>query len=125
VGDGHGHLGLCNKETQEDGVAGKDAFLRAGADPGLPAAQPTDPAITVRSNRQVEGLACLALAMLVGNALVYIPGLLWLNAMPYATSWDWTLAAGLWPFLIGDALKLALAAVLFPALWGLAARLRG
>jgi hypothetical protein len=65
VGDGHGHLGLCNKETQEDGVAGKDAFLRAGADPGLPAAQPTDPAITVRSNRQVEGLACLALAMLV------------------------------------------------------------
>ncbi len=67
----------------------------------------------------------MALAMLVGNALIYIPGVLWLNAMPYAESWAWTIQNGLTPFLIGDALKLALAAVLFPALWSLAARLRG
>lgn len=67
----------------------------------------------------------MALAMLVGNALIYIPGLIWLNAMPYATSWAWTVQHGLTPFLIGDALKLVLAAALFPALWTLAARLRG
>ncbi len=66
----------------------------------------------------------MALAMLVGNALIYIPGLLWLNTMPYAETWAWTVEKGLTPFLIGDALKLVLAAVLFPALWTLAARLR-
>jgi biotin transport system substrate-specific component len=67
----------------------------------------------------------MALAMLAGNALIYIPGLIWLNAMPYAESWGWTVQHGLTPFLIGDVLKLALAAVLFPAVWTLSARLRG
>lgn len=67
----------------------------------------------------------MALAMLAGSALIYIPGLIWLNAMPYAVSWGWTVQHGLTPFLIGDVLKLALAAVLFPAVWTLSARLRG
>lgn len=57
----------------------------------------------------------MALAMLVGNALIYIPGLLWLHQ--FASGWEQTLAWGLTPFLIGDALKLGLAALLLPALW--------
>jgi biotin transport system substrate-specific component len=59
----------------------------------------------------------MALAMLIGNALIYVPGLLWLSG--FAESWAQTLEWGITPFLIGDAMKLALAAVLFPALWKL------
>ena len=59
----------------------------------------------------------MALAMLIGNALIYVPGLLWLHQ--FASGWEQTLAWGLTPFLIGDALKLGLAALLLPALWKL------
>lgn len=59
----------------------------------------------------------MALAMLIGNALIYIPGLLWLSG--FAESWAQTLEWGITPFLIGDALKLALAAVVFPVIWKL------
>jgi biotin transport system substrate-specific component len=75
-----------------------------------------------------------ALAMLLGNVAIYIPGLLWL-AQFYAgpgqdyiaatgatTVWGATLAAGLTPFLLGDLLKLLLAATLVPAAWGLVKR---
>lgn len=61
-------------------------------------------------------------AMLVGNALIYVPGLLWLSG--FAESWAQTLDWGITPFLVGDALKLALAAVLFPALWKLVGNAR-
>ncbi|MEL6609880.1 MAG: biotin transporter BioY [Pseudomonadota bacterium] len=57
----------------------------------------------------------MAVAMLIGNALIYIPGLLWLGQL-----YGWEnpiLAWGLTPFLVGDALKLALAALLVPGLW--------
>lgn len=59
----------------------------------------------------------MALAMLAGNVVIYVPGLLWLGAL-----YGWQepiLQWGLWPFLVGDALKLALAAMLFPAAWRL------
>ena len=59
----------------------------------------------------------MALAMLIGNVLIYVPGLLWL--LQFASGWEQNLAWGLWPFLTGDALKLALAALLFPAMWKL------
>jgi len=62
----------------------------------------------------------MALAMLIGNVLIYVPGLIWLGRL---YGWDQPILAwGLWPFLIGDALKLALAALLVPALWRLRAR---
>ncbi len=61
----------------------------------------------------------MALAMLIGSALIYIPGLIWLNMQPYSKGWEWTIANGMTPFLVGDALKLALAAFLLPALWTL------
>ncbi len=68
----------------------------------------------------------MALAMLIGNALVYLPGLAWLHLLvadglhdpsAFASPWAQTLAWGLTPYLIGDALKLALAALLFPLAW--------
>ena len=56
-----------------------------------------------------------AAAMLIGNLLIYAPGLLWLGTL---VGWDKpVLAWGLTPFLLGDATKLALAAALFPAVW--------
>lgn len=59
----------------------------------------------------------MALGMLLANAAIYIPGVLWLGQL---YGWDQPILTwGLWPFLIGDALKLALAALLVPALWRL------
>ncbi|MBY8975125.1 biotin transporter BioY [Rhodobacteraceae bacterium NNCM2] len=62
----------------------------------------------------------MALAMLIGNALIYVFGVAWLahlfvESKGWATVLDW----GLWPYLIGDAAKLALAALLLPAIWKL------
>ena len=72
-----------------------------------------------------------ALAMLLGNVVLYVPGLIWL-ALFYAgpgqeyiaatgaeTAWGAAIAAGLTPFLLGDLLKLLLAAALIPAAWAL------
>jgi biotin transport system substrate-specific component len=59
----------------------------------------------------------MALALLIGNALIYVPGLLWLGEL---YGWDKPILQwGLTPFLVGDAIKLALAAVLLPTLWKL------
>ena len=65
----------------------------------------------------------MALAMLVGNALIYVPGLLWLHQ--FTNGWAQTLQWGFTPYLVGDAIKLALAALLFPAIWKLVGRARG
>jgi biotin transport system substrate-specific component len=76
-------------------------------------------------DRSVPGMA---LALLIGNVLIYVPGLAWLHqliagglfdASTYSSVWSQTLAWGLTPYLIGDALKLALAALLVPGLWKL------
>ena len=65
----------------------------------------------------------MALAMLAGNVLIYVPGLIWLGML---YGWDKPILQwGLTPFLIGDALKPALAAALLPALWKLVGRARG
>ncbi len=59
----------------------------------------------------------MAASMLIGNALIYIPGVLWLG---FLYTWDKPILAwGLTPFLIGDAMKLAVAALIVPALWKL------
>lgn len=64
-----------------------------------------------------RSVVMMALAMLIGNALIYLPGLAWLGVL---YGWDEPILAwGLTPFLIGDALKLGLAALLLPALWKL------
>lgn len=57
----------------------------------------------------------MAAAMLIGNVLIYVPGLIWLGQL---YGWDQPILQwGLTPFLIGDALKLALAAVVLPLVW--------
>jgi biotin transport system substrate-specific component len=63
-------------------------------------------------------------AMLVGNAVIYAIGLPWLMAV---VGYDLPTAIdkGLTPFLFGDALKLALAAVVFPIAWWIVGRRPG
>ncbi|WP_237399888.1 MULTISPECIES: biotin transporter BioY [Rhodovulum] len=62
----------------------------------------------------------MAVAMLVGNVVLYVPGLIWLGQL---YGWDQPILAwGLTPFLLGDALKLALAALAVPAVWRLIGR---
>lgn len=52
--------------------------------------------------------------MLLGAAVLYIPGLLWLAQF---TGYQTVLDLGLYPFLWGDLVKAALAAVAFPTAW--------
>lgn len=69
-----------------------------------------------------------ALVMLLGNVLIYLPGLAWLYtfAAEFApagvSSPTWTLQAGLVPFIPGDILKLLLAAALLPLAWRLVSK---
>lgn len=60
-------------------------------------------------------------AMLLGNAVIYAIGLPWLGAVTSSNPEE-TIALGLTPFLLGDALKLVLAAVLFPVAWWVVGR---
>ena len=65
-----------------------------------------------------RSVARMAGALVIGNGLIYVPGLLWLGYLfADAKGWAWVLGAGLYPFLIGDALKLALAALVLPFAW--------
>ena len=62
-----------------------------------------------------KSIGLMAASMLIGTVLIYIPGLLWLGNL---YGWDQPILAwGLTPFLIGDAIKLALAALMVPAIW--------
>lgn len=63
-----------------------------------------------------------ALAMLLGNAVIYIPGLLWLAVM---IGLEKAVKFGLVPFLMGDAVKLLLAAAALPLAWRVVQRWRG
>jgi biotin transport system substrate-specific component len=58
-----------------------------------------------------------AAAMALGNLTIYAVGLAWLAR--FAPDLPTALAWGLWPFLPGDAIKIALAAGLLPAAWRL------
>ncbi len=67
-----------------------------------------------------RSVALTALAMLAGNVMIYLPGLLWLGAI---VGWDKpVLAWGLTPFLLGDLLKLGLASAVLPLVWRLAGK---
>jgi biotin transport system substrate-specific component len=59
-------------------------------------------------------------ALLLGNAVIYLPGLLWLGTL---LGWDKpVLEWGLYPFILGDLLKLGLAAAALPFTWKLLRR---
>lgn len=55
-----------------------------------------------------------ALAMTIGNIVIYLPGLLWLSRF---VPGDSLLVTGLLPFLPGDAFKIVLAMLILPSAW--------
>ncbi len=71
----------------------------------------------------------VAIGFVTGNAIIYAFGLPWLSIYLGANSWpndlNATLAAGLYPFLVGDAIKIAIASTLLPGAWALAKKLKG
>jgi len=82
-----------------------------------------------------KSVVLMALAMLIGNVILYVPGLAWLahwistsgklDVVAYGSLWDQTMVWGITPYLIGDAMKLALAALIVPGLWKLLGSARG
>ena len=64
----------------------------------------------------------MAAALLVGNVLIYVPGLIWLGILYGFSAQIFTW--GLTPFLVGDAVKLVMAALLVPAIWNIVGRYR-
>lgn len=71
-------------------------------------------------SRSVSGMVG---ALALGNVVIYAFGLPWMAYLFAAErGWDFVLQWGLTNFLPGDLLKLALAAVLLPALWRFSGR---
>lgn len=55
-------------------------------------------------------------AMILGNLAIYVIGVPWLMVAT-GQGFSWALDNGFWPFLLGDAVKLAVAAGLLPVGW--------
>lgn len=66
-----------------------------------------------------RSILLMAVALLVANVLIYLPGVAWLTVLYEGKGLAWAVEVGLTPFVIGDALKLGLAALLVPGLWKL------
>ncbi len=94
------------------------------------------------AERRIDRGPWVHAGMLAANALVYVPGLLWL-AYLIGTDWvapggsrpvseliagsdtlDKTLKGGLYPFIVGDLMKLFAASMALPAAWVIVARVR-
>ncbi len=62
-----------------------------------------------------------ALAMFFGTILIYLPGMVWLStfAPDDQPALLWAFSVGVLPFLIGDTIKLLIAAGLLPIAWRL------
>ena len=68
----------------------------------------------------------ILLPMLIANAAIYAPGLLWLDGWKHVMGFHFnTFDAGLWPFIPGDLAKLVAAALVLPAGWSAVQRVRG
>ncbi|MCV0402462.1 MAG: biotin transporter BioY [Chloroflexi bacterium] len=72
------------------------------------------------ADRTVPGTAGL---MVLGNLLIYVLGVSWL-AVSLDADLPTAIGLGATPFLLGDALKIAVAAALLPAAWRLAGAAR-
>lgn len=77
----------------------------------------------------------VTIAMLIGNLVIYVPGLIWLGylissgslnshlgfslaeVIPGSTNLEKTLVGGFYPFVVGDLLKLYLASICLPGAW--------
>jgi len=91
------------------------------------------------AERQWDRKPWVHLGLFLGNALVYVPGIMWLAYLigtdwmhpagkPLAEliagsgTWDKALKGGLYPFIIGDFMKLFLASLTLPLTWSLIQR---
>lgn len=61
-----------------------------------------------------RGYVSAGLSFLLGVVLIYVPGVLWLAAM---IGFEKAVRLGLFPFLLGDLVKIGLGTALFPLLW--------
>jgi len=70
----------------------------------------------------------IVLRMLLGNAILYVPGVIWLHEQFHVVglpiSWDTALDYGLWPFIAGDLAKIVAASLVVPAGWSIVERFR-
>lgn len=67
----------------------------------------------------------ILLVMLVANAVIYVPGLIWLDRWLAIMSFPVdTFEAGLWPFIPGDLAKIIAASLALPAGWSIVEFLR-
>ena len=62
--------------------------------------------------------------MLAANVILYVPGLIWLNIDAAGGDWAKTLEWGLYPFIVGDLMKLYAATLTLPAAWALVKKIR-
>ena len=68
----------------------------------------------------------ILLSMLAGNVILYLPGLAWLATFAPADSrWATTMEWGLYPFILGDLIKLVAASLLLPGAWEVVNFVRG
>ncbi|MBI5284993.1 MAG: biotin transporter BioY [Chloroflexi bacterium] len=70
----------------------------------------------------------IVLPMLLGNAVIYVPGIIWLHQqfdmIHHPITWSTALDYGLWPFVAGDLAKLVAASLAVPAGWSIVESLR-
>jgi len=57
--------------------------------------------------------------MAAGSAVIYLFGIMWLSRF---TGWSAVLPVGVYPFLLGDAMKAAIATLLLPVAWSMLRR---
>jgi len=117
-------LGIVGTPVYAGGADGVGVIF--GASGGYLLSYPIAAAITgaLAERRWDRRVPSAAVAMLAGSAAIYVVGLPWLAAVT-GSGVGRTLELGLVPFIPGDLFKLALAAGLLPAAWGLVKRVRG
>lgn len=91
--------------------------------------------------RQWDRKPWVHLAMLLGNVILYVPGILWLaylissgwihpvgkplsELIAGTGTWNKTLIGGLYPFIVGDLMKLFLASLTLPVAWAIVQKRR-
>ena len=117
-------LGLAGAPFYAEGESGWDTFM--GPTGGYLIGFMLAAAVTgfLAERRWDRRFSSSVTAMLTGSVLIYMCGLPWLAA-EIDSGLEGTLEAGLYPFVVGDVLKLYLAGLLLPAAWRLVRRLRG
>lgn len=117
-------LGLVGMPVYSDGGSGWDVI--SGATGGYLVGFLLAAGLTgfLAERRWDRRLSSSIAAMLTGNVVIYLVGVPWLASVAnYGT--EEALEKGLYPFVVGDLLKLYLAGALLPAAWKLVERTTG